>query len=166
MALEDWKARYFNIRSRLLESTDVAYRLGFEAGMKAAKQNQMDQMQAQAAQAGAVPSNSEIAAPEQVGDQEGAQQLDSQIQQLESLVSKGSKPSVVDVRKAVQELSDIRKSQKYKWTQKSQANDNEQQKFINNVIQKWENESKSVTDGLEDVLKEHGFKFEDKEDNN
>lgn len=51
MSNVDYKAKYLELRTRLLEATDVAYRTGYEQGMEkgqqAAQEQQMAEMQAQ-----------------------------------------------------------------------------------------------------------------------
>jgi hypothetical protein len=47
----DYKQKYKEVVQKLVESTDVAYRLGYEAGMKQARQDNMMQQQAQQQQA-------------------------------------------------------------------------------------------------------------------
>jgi hypothetical protein len=47
----DFKSKYKEVVQKLIESTDVAYRLGYEAGMKQARQDNMMQQQAQQQQA-------------------------------------------------------------------------------------------------------------------
>jgi len=177
MAKTDYKIKYLDIRAKLLDSTDVAYRLGFEAGLKegkqaAAEQQQQQQMEAQQAMAmqqqqlppeegGEMPPEempSEEMAPEMVGDEEGGSELDSQINELEGLVAKGEKPSLVDLRKVVGSLSNVRKSQKAKWSKKIDTNNSAQKKLVNDILSKWETESKSVSDNLEERIKEHGLK--------
>lgn len=198
MAVSDWKTKYLDIRAKLLEATDTAYRLGFADGVKEGQMQQMQQqaqMQAQAeAQAAAqmdgapgapgeegMPPGEEVA-PEEgsmpgmeeegmpgavegapaPGMEEGGSELDQHISELEGLVAKGEKPSVLTMRKAVQALSDMRKSQKSKWAKKVEVEASSQKKFVDGILKKWEKEAKSdVNEGLEDIIKEHGIKIEE-----
>ena len=176
----DYKTKYLDMRAKLLEATDTAYRLGFEEGMKegqqAAQQQQME-MEAQAAAMGQPgveggmppemgggeemsPEMGGAPAPEEMGGEEEGSELDSQISELENLVSKGEKPSVLTMRKAVEKLSTIRKTQKDTWSKKRQKTVSTQKKLVDNILNKWENESKSVTENLEDIIKEHGIKVD------
>jgi len=183
----DYKTKYLDLRSKFLESSDVAYRLGYGDGLKegaqaAQQQAQMEEQQAQmmAAQGG-MPPGAEGGMPEQMPGEEGAtdmaapqsgpeddagmgegeaSELDSHIGELENLVAKGEKPSVLDMRKAVEKISSMRKSQKT-IKEKGERNSTAQKRVVNNILKKWENETKDVTDGLEDILKTHGIKLED-----
>ncbi len=177
---QDYKTKYLDIRAKYLESTDVAYRLGFEKGMKegqrAAEQAaEQAQIEAEAAAMGGMPPGAEGGeipqelapedmaggAPEEMGGEEEGSDIDSQISELEGLVAKGEKPTVLTMRKAVESLVDVRKSQKDKWSKKRGQVVSTQKKFVDNILKKWEGESKDVTTGLEDIIKEHGLEVKD-----
>ena len=184
----DYKSKYLDIRAKFLEASDVAYRLGFENGMKegeqVAQQQAMAEQQAmeQAAAQGAMPGmegemppgmEGEMP-PEEMGmepgmepgaegmeEEGGGSDLDSGIEELSSLVAKGEKPSVISMRKAVGKINDLRKSQKDKWRKKTEKTTSAQKKIVDGVLKKWEDESKDVTGNLENILKEHGVNLED-----
>jgi hypothetical protein len=190
MAKPDYKVKYLDLRAKLLESTDVSYRLGYEDGLKegqqAAQQQQMEQQmmeqQQAAAMGGAMPPGAEGGAPpppgmegemppeemgaqmpqaggeEDMGEAEGSE-LDQHIGELESMVQKGEKPLVSDLRKAVESLSTLRKSQKAKKSQKVQRVVSSQKSLVDNIMKKWENESKNVGENLESIIREHGIKI-------
>lgn len=185
MSKTDYKSKYIDIRDKFIESTDVAYRMGFEHGMEEGQkqaeqqaqqmQQEMAAQQAQAMREGELPPEQggemppeameegqpqEELPPEQMGEEEAAQ-LDDRINELESLVAKGEKPKVTDLRKAVIELADLRKKQKESFTKKSRKTVSKQKQFVDSIISKWEDESKSVTDDLESVLKEKGINLDD-----
>jgi len=194
MATIDYKAKYQEMRTRLLESTDVAYRLGFEQGMKEgqmqAQQQQMADMQAQqmAAQGlgpdgqplqpgmeggdpNAMPPGGDPAAmgvdpsmmqdPNAMPMEEGqGGELDSKLAELQSLVEKGEKPKVLDLRKIVNELATVRKNQINEFKNKNKKVESAQRSLVKNIIKKWESESKSVTDDLEDILSTDGLKLD------
>jgi hypothetical protein len=195
----DWKIKYLDIRSKLKEATDVAYRLGMEAGLKqGAQQAQMQQMQQQqqmqqAMMGGGQPgqpgqdqggmppgadgqdqgqmppgmdgggdeSQMGAPAPEEMGDAQGGSELDQHINELQGLVSKGEKPSVLDIRKAVQAIAGIRKSQKNVWSKKSEKIIPAQKSVVDSILKKWESESKKPSEKLEEIIKEHGLQIED-----
>lgn len=191
----DWKVKYLDIRSKLKEATDVAFRLGYERGMKdgtqAAAMQQMQQ-QAQMQQAmmqggqpgapgedpsqGGMPPGEEQggemppggdeammdgAAPEEMGDAQGGSELDQHINELEGLVAKGEKPSVLDIRKAVQSLAGLRKNQKNAWAKKTEKIIPAQKKVVDNILKKWEEESKRPSEKIEEIIKQHGLTVED-----
>lgn len=187
----DWKVKYLDIRAKLKEATDVAYRLGMEAGLKQGAQQAMMQQQAQMQQAamggeqpgqeGQVPPGSKgqdqggmppgmdqgsedqmgAPAPEEMGDEQGGSELDQHINELQGLVAKGEKPSVLDIRKAVVALAGIRKHQKNVWQKKVEQVIPAQKKVVDSILKKWESESKKPSEKLEDIIKEHGLKIED-----
>lgn len=192
----DYKQKYKEIKTKLIESTDVAYRLGFEAGLKQATQDQMQmqvqqaqqaQMQMQAAmqggnpqdpnaQAGGVPQEG---APMGMEDQGGmgfeqpagegeepelaageVGELDQYINELENLVAKGEKPSVIEMRNKVTKLAELRKNQKAKMKANKPQVVSAQKKLVDNILSKWEKESKMTSENLEDIVKEHGIKLD------
>lgn len=97
--------------------------------------------------------------PEDV-DPEKAQELDAYIQELESLVAKGEKPSIKDMRKAVESISEIRKSQKNKWVKKVKKDTSAQKKIVDGILAKWDEESKDLTEELEESIKKQGLEIE------
>jgi hypothetical protein len=194
----DYKVKYLDIRAKLKEATDVAYRLGYERGMKdGTQQMQMQQMQQQmqqqaammqggmpgqsgqpgmeeggppqeegmpqeggAPQEGGPPQEGGAPPPEEMGDEAGGSELDQHINELQGLVQKGEKPSVLDIRKAVQALAGLRKNQKNVWQQKAEKIIPAQKKVVDNILKKWESESKKPSEGLEELIKQHGLKVE------
>lgn len=198
----DWKTKYMDIRAKLKDATDVAYRLGYEKGMKdgtqAAQMQAMAQQQQQQAammggapgqpgqdpsmggdpsmqggdpsQGGMPPEGDPSQDPSQMegagapGDQEmadagGGSELDQHIGELEGLVAKGEKPSVIDIRKAVQAIAGIRKAQKNVWAKKAEKIIPAQKKLVDDMLKKWEKEAKKPSEGLEAIIKEHGLKI-------
>jgi hypothetical protein len=102
--------------------------------------------------------------PNAMGGQDlepGAQsEMDQYINELEELVAKGEKPSVIEVRKRVEAITNLRKSQKAKMKQNQPAVTAAQKKLVNGILAKWEKETKVTSENLEDVLKESGLKLE------
>lgn len=94
-------------------------------------------------------------------DPEVSQQLDNHINELESLVSKGEKPKVTDLRKVVDGLVSLRKSQKQKWKKNVEKRSSAQKSLVDGILAKWEKESKDVTKDLEDQILKEGLKIED-----
>lgn len=199
----DYKTKYQDIRAKLKEATDVAFRLGYERGMKdgtqAAQMQQMAQQQQQQAammggapgqpgqpggdpsqdpsmqggapaEAGGMPPGmddgsggdmgAEAPGAEEMQDAGGGSELDQHINELEGLVAKGEKPSVIDVRKAVEALAGIRKSQKNAWSKKTEKIIPAQKKVVDSILAKWEKEAEKPSSGLEAIIKEHGLKVE------
>jgi len=175
----DYKTKYLDIRSKLIRATDAAYRLGYEEGMKEGQQAAQQQQQEMAMQqqammqqgmggeAGAEMSPEEQAmmeeqmaqeggAPEEISEAEGSE-LDESIAELESLVAKGEKPKVTDIRKAVLALTSLRKSQKQK-VNEQKATSSAQRRVVSGLLKKWEEETKSEYQDLETIIKEHGGK--------
>ena len=185
----DWKVKYLDIRAKLKEATDVAYRLGMEAGLKQGAQQaqmqamqQQQQMQQQMMQGGQPgqpgmegdPSQGQMPPgaeggdpgmeqgappPEAMGDAGGGSELDSHISELEGLVAKGEKPTVLDIRKAVQALAGIRKNQKNIWQKKMDKVIPAQKSVVDSILKKWEDEAKKPSEGIEALIKQHGLKI-------
>jgi hypothetical protein len=101
------------------------------------------------------------AAPEDMGGEQGGSELDQHINELQGLVQKGEKPSVLDIRKAVQALAGIRKNQKSAWQKKIERVIPAQKKVVDSILKKWEAESKKPSEKLEDIIKEHGLTVEE-----
>lgn len=193
-----YKTKYLDIRSKLKEATDVAYRLGYEKGMKdgtqAAQMQAMQQQQEAQAQmmgggdpsqdpsmqeggGGQMPAGMEGGDPSQDPSMQGAppagaedqgmeaaagsgSELDQHINELQGLVSKGEKPTVLSIRKAVEALAGIRKAQRNVWAKKVEKIIPAQKKVVDGILKKWEIEAKQPSAGLEDIIKEHGLKIE------
>ncbi len=167
----DYRAKYKEMRAQLIKSSDLAFRLGYEQGMKDAQvenmqmqmQQQAQQMAQQAAmmqggqpgQEGQPMSEEEAAMQEQGGmpqDEQGMErapmeeeqemepgqgtELDNHINELESLVAKGEKPTVTDLRKAVEALSNVRKNQKAKMKANKPAVATAQKKLVDSILGK------------------------------
>jgi len=86
-------------------------------------------------------------------------ELDSKIQELEGLLSKGEKPKILDLRKVVLELSSIRKSQIDRVNSKSKKIETKQRSVVKSILSKWQEESKSVTQDLDKILENEGLKL-------
>lgn len=181
----DYKSKYMDIRSKLIESVDVAFRDGYAQGLeKGAQQAQEQQMQQQAEMEQQMQQQAAMGqeeggeqmpqseeeqaammeqedqqmemAPEEMGEEDGSE-LDSHISELEGLISKGERPKILDLRKAVLNITSLRKTQKDKFQAKIAKTVSKQKSVVDNILKKWETESKSVTDNLENIIKEHGI---------
>jgi hypothetical protein len=191
----DYKAKYKEMRAQLIKSSDLAFRLGYEQGMKDAQvenmqmqmEQQAQQMAAQQAamqdgqpgQEGQLMSEEEAAMQEEQGgmpqDEQGMEpqemeqdqemepgqmtELDSHINELESLVQKGEKPSVVELRKKVTDLSNLRKSQKAKIRSNKPQVASAQKKLVDGILKKWESESKMTAENLEELILKDGLRL-------
>lgn len=186
--MNDYKSKYLNMRAKMMEVADVSFRLGYEQGARDSEMRQMQQQmqqqqmmqeQAMAQQAQMAGSPEEQAMMEAQQQEElppgqeapmsqeeemvdvpsGPSELDEKIDELESLVAKGEKPSVVALRKAVEQIAEIRKSQKQKLTSRQQKEVSAQKNFVDSILKKWESESKDLSEDIEDIIKQHGFKI-------
>lgn len=183
----DYKTKYLDLRAKLIESTDAAFRLGFEQGIeegqKQAQQQQMAMEQAMMQQQAAAAQGEEGMPPEEGGQmpeeggeemppeeggepmpeemgEETASELDEHMDALGSLVAKGAKPSVVDLRKKVNEIMDLRKAQKNAWKKKNSKTTSAQKRLVDDILKKWEKETKDVTENItEEIAKEKGIKL-------
>jgi hypothetical protein len=102
----------------------------------------------------------EQGAPEMGMEGQAPGELDDKIAELESLLSKGEKPKILDLRKAVQALSDARKAQFKKTNQASKKVESAQRSLVKGILQKWSSETKTVSDDLEKILADEGIKLE------
>lgn len=119
MSAINYKQKYEELKMKFMNSVDMAYRLGFEDG---AKQQEMDQMQAQAQQqaemeAAAMQAQGQEGAPGEEQPQEepapdsahpDGSELDQHIAKLESMLGKSEDP---EIRKSLNALVAFRKSQ-------------------------------------------------------
>ena len=186
MSSVSYKQKYLEIRARLLESIDVAYRDGYANGlekgeMQAQQQAQAEQEAAEAAMMGGQPGmpgeeaammgeEAEGQMPGAPGSEmmdedagvpgQGGSELDESIGELEGLVQKGEKPKVSDLRKAVEKLSGIRKTQLSKTKSRQKKINSAQSQFVTSILKSWDHKTKDVTEDLENTIKENGFKVE------
>ena len=188
----DYKQKYLDLRSKFAKTTDRYYRTGYEAGMKegqmAAQQEQMQmQQQQEMMEQGIDPETGqpieggpqidpETGEPIEGGGEqmdpammeegmegeEGGSELDQHINELESLVAKGEKPKVTDLRKAIQALSNVRKNNKNQLkSNHKEVTVSKQKNLVDNMLKKWESESKeSVMDNLEEIVNKEGIKLD------
>lgn len=183
----DYKQKYIDLRSKFAKTCDMYYRTGYEDGMKEgqmqAQQEAMMQQQQQAMmeqgidpetgqpiEGAPVDENGmpieegaeEGMAPEEMGEEQGSE-LDQHINELEALVQKGEKPKVTELRKAVEAITSLRKSQKEKLASNhKKVTVSKQKDFVNNMLKKWENEAnkESVTENLEEIITSEGIKLD------
>ena len=92
---------------------------------------------------------------EQVPEQSA--ELDQYLAELESMVSKGEKPSVIELRKTVNAISDLRKSQKQKMKSNKQQVVSAQKSIVDNLIKKWSSKSDETVEDIEALIREKGI---------
>ena len=187
----DYKQKYIDLRSKFSKTTDRYYRTGYEAGLKEgemqAQQQQMQEQQeqemlaqgidpetGQPLQGGAVDENG-IPVDDQgamdeaqmamggMEEEGGGTELDQHINELQGLVQKGEKPKVTDLRKAINALAGMRKSQKNQLkSNHKEVVVSKQKGLVDNLLKKWEKEasSKSVTENLEEIIEKEGIKLD------
>ncbi len=186
----NYKQKYLDIRDKMIEAIDVAFRDGYALGLEkgetqAAQQQQAEQEQAmmQEQQAmggmpgeGGMPDEEAAAMGEEAeggmlgGDEmmdpeagvpgQGGTELDDSIGELEGLVQKGEKPKVSDLRKAVEKLSGIRRNELSKANKRQKKINSAQSQFVSSILKSWDEKSKDVTEDLEETIKTHGFKVD------
>ena len=184
----DYKAKYLDLRSKFTKSCDRYYRTGYEEGLKQGEmQAQQAQMQEQQAmemmQQGIDPETGMPMEPKidpetgmpiedqgAMGEsqpmegeeiQEGSE-LDQHINELEGLVAKGEKPKVTDIRKVVDSITSLRKSQKQQLkSNHKEVATSKQKDIVDNILKKWENEAKDekVLENLETMIENGGIKI-------
>ena len=120
MPLTDYKAKYLDLKAKYQETVDLAWRLGFEQGLKEA---QLDQAQQATAQSEAMAANQpgqpgeesaqpgeESEAESPVSQNPNGDELDQHIAKLEGMLGK-SEISSMDMQDLKKTLSDIRSLQ-------------------------------------------------------
>lgn len=95
------------------------------------------------------------------GMEEGGSELDQHINELETLVQKGEKPKVTDLRKAIEALSTFRKNKNKLKDNHKQVVVSKQKDFVSGILKKWESEAneKSVVENLEEIIASEGIKI-------
>lgn len=163
----DFKAKYYSLRSRYVTAIDLAFRSGYEQGYNDGSQSQQQQMMAGMQgmgmpQQGAPEQGAPQGAPQQGAPEAEAQdqQLNEYIQTLESLVNK-SEPSVDDLKKSISNIKKIQAEKAHNMAMKKIASTgyknlnhkqkqavSMQEKIVNDLMNKWENEEKDVAKTL------------------
>lgn len=109
----DYRQKYQELKSKFMDSIDVAWRDGYENGMKDAQleqvqqQQMQDQAMAQQGAPGAEQQPDEQIADEPTSEHPGGSELDQHIAKLESLIGK-SEIGASDVESLKKALSDIK----------------------------------------------------------
>jgi len=184
----DYKMKYLELRAKLLESSQVSFRLGYEQGYQASQQESQQQAIQSLSQPKIGPDgkpiqpndgqqvdpnsqqdpNANPSDPTQTSQGVNMQnevakqgqevapensELDQHISELEGLVAKGEKPSLVDLRNTVMKLAELRKNQIDLMTKKQVQTGSSQKQFIKGILDKWDSESSEELD-LDNIIKE------------
>lgn len=176
----DYKQKYLMLKSELINATDLAYRLGMEAGLKEGQQQAQAQQLADAqakemamANGGQVDENgnpiddgsqdpnAEFGGdPNQMDDGSGmpdegsGSELDNHINELQGLVQKGAKPSIPELRKKIQDIENLRKSQKNKPRLNNTMSVSNQKSLVNNILSKWNKDAQEVKSDIAKIVEE------------
>lgn len=182
MSKINYKSKYQELKLKFMNSVDVAFRLGYESGMKDAMLENMQQQAAAQAEAAASAAKKPTDNVEGVENTEAAMsadpagtELDQHIAELESLLGK-SELDAESLKKSVQklkELQEIKKSTKSisnialalhtpKFKLGTQANANldssskkalsEQQKIVDDIFKAWSREEVKAKKDITDIL--------------
>jgi hypothetical protein len=102
-------------------------------------------------------------APEDMGQEgepeQGGGELDQYLAELENMVSKGEKPSVIDLRNKVTEIATLRKSQKEKMKSNRQQVVSAQKSIVDNLIKKWGSKTEETSEDIEKLIREKGIEI-------
>ena len=100
----DWKQKYYELRSKYMNAIDVSFKLGFEEGQKQAELENLQEQVAQAEEEAAMqeeqammgedPMMGDEELPPEEGMEEGGDELDSSIDELEQFVKAENGESV------------------------------------------------------------------------
>jgi hypothetical protein len=155
----DWKLKYYELRSKYLNALDVSFRLGHEEGQKMQKMKDLEAQQIQAeeeamaaaagadpmmgdpAMEGAIPEEGMEEGMEAAPMEEGGDDLDSSISELESYVKSEEKLDFNTIMKKYHDSPGLEKSE-----QKIDTSKKDKQEKVQKMIEKWDDES---TEGLE-----------------
>lgn len=108
---------------------------------------------------GGMPMQGQEMGPEEELEGSQANELDQYLAELESMVSKGQKPSVIDLRKAVTTISNIRKIQKEKMRSNKQQVISAQKSIVDNLIKKWTVKTEETSEDIEKLIREKGIEI-------
>ena len=100
--------------------------------------------------------------PEEMGQEGEPQQsgeLDQYLAELENMVSKGEKPSVIDLRNKVTEIATLRKSQKERMKSNRQQVVSAQKSIVDNLIKKWGSKTEETSEDIEKLIREKGIEI-------
>jgi hypothetical protein len=164
----DYKQKYTELRAKFIESTDVAFRLGYEQGYNEGQNDQMKmtQQQPQIDPNTGLPieqpgqqeqmdsmgqQQPQISSDMNIMDGQQGSELDQHINELESLVAKGEKPTIVSLRNVITKISDLRKSQK-DYVKRAEKSVTWQKNVVNNLIKKMDEEASKLDEGLEFII--------------
>lgn len=144
----DYKDKYLDLRDKFLKSTDVAFRLGYEQGLKDAQQQQA-QMQVQQQQ--------QMAQMQQMGQQQdpnAGQPQDPNMGQDQQVDPNADHlgQSMDELGQAVQksELVSRSKLADFNLDHNSKKSHNMQKKIVDDIMKKWEQETPRT---IEEILK-------------
>lgn len=184
----DYKKKYEDLKSRYIQSLDIAFRTGYEQGFNESQnQNMAQQAQMMQQQAAASAQNAGMPGAGQpgaegpagaAGDQievpsgeQGSGDMDQAIAELEQLVNK-SEPSISDLKKSIEllksenaqkknskktksiDITPKQYSQSYKVNlpENSKAAVAMQQKVVDDILRKWEQEQNSSSRDIVQIL--------------
>lgn len=95
--------------------------------------------------------------PEEGMEGDQANELDQYLAELESMVAKGEKPNVLDLRKKVTEMSNLRKAQKDKMKSNRQQVVSAQKSIVDGLIKKWTAKTDETSEDIEKLIREKGI---------
>jgi hypothetical protein len=95
--------------------------------------------------------------PEEEMEGSQANELDQYLAELESMVAKGEKPNVLDLRKKFTEISNLRKAQKDKMKSNRQQVVSAQKSIVDNLIKKWTSKTEETSEDIEKLIREKGI---------
>ena len=168
MADLDFRHKYLELRAKFLKSTDTAYRLGYEQGLKdasmqqmqqqQAQQQQMQEMQMQQSQQQGQESEQPQGQPQDQGQQEdqsqGQEQPQGQGQQEDHLgQSMDELGNIVNKNEVHSVSSFLGSSAHHNLDSNQKAAVTMQKRIVDNILKKWEDESKKTSKDIMDNLK-------------
>jgi hypothetical protein len=179
MAL-DYKTKYNNLKASFLSSVNTSFKLGYEKGLSDSQTQQAQQQAADAqaqlqaiqnpqgqldangqpmdpnapqdpnAQPAQLQKDPSAMGQEQPMDEGQGTELDGHLNELEGLVSKGQKPSLPDLRKKIEEITNLRKSQKESLPIKQV--ESPKKLLVKSILDGWKKEEVKSTSKLADII--------------
>ena len=195
--MADYKQKYEQLKATFLSTVQNSYRLGMEAGINQAQQqnalqqaadataklqalqnpqqldangqpiagqpmagqgqpNQDGSQLSQLDQSGQTPSSSQSPIGQQdpnAMDEGQGTELDNHINELSNLVQKGQKPSLPELRQKLEQIQDLRKSQK-QVKPPTKKIESSQKQLLNSILKSWKDEVPKTASSIADIIAE------------
>lgn len=149
----NYKQKYLDLRSRFIESIDKSYKLGYENGFneginatEVASNMLPSGNEVSDANSSTIPQGNDITSSNDIPLED--ENLGAYINELETLVSKGERPTLISLRNVVNKISDLKKSYQSKATEEAETNTAWQQRVIDKFINSCQQNNDKAQDDI------------------